>query len=139
MNRISIERFKESNLHLISKWRSSPEINRFLRPGIHTLDEVQAWYSGYFAREENRLFSISCNDTVIGYFTVEGIDQVNRKCEFGIVIGETAFQNKGIGLATITMMLDKVFNDMGLHRVLAVINEDNIPSVRCFSRAGFVL
>ncbi len=139
MSIIHIEEIQESDLHLVSKWRSNPEVNDFIRPGKRTLNEVRIWYRDYFSGEANRIFLISSNGTAIGYFTIEGIDQINRKCEFGIVIGETAFHNQGIGVSTINMMLNKAFNEMGMHRVLAVIKKDNAPSVKCFARAGFVL
>jgi len=139
MNKIHIEELQESDLHLVSKWRSNPEINDFIRPGMSTLDEVQIWHRDYFSTDANRIFLISYIDTAIGYFTIEGIDRINNKCEFGIVIGETAFHNRGIGVSVVKTMLDKAFNEMDMHRVLAVINEGNTPSMKCFTNAGFVL
>jgi RimJ/RimL family protein N-acetyltransferase len=139
MNNIGIEEFKESDLYLVSRWRRDPRINMYIRHGRRTLDEVQRWYRDYFSGETNKLFLISYNGNSLGYFTIEGIDHINRKCEFGIVIGEVDFHNKGIGLSVIKMMLEKAFDDMGMHRILAVINEDNAASIRCFSKAGFTL
>jgi diamine N-acetyltransferase len=106
---------------------------------MRTLDEVRKWYREYFSGETNKLYLISYDGDSIGYFTIEGIDRVNRKCEFGIIIGEVNFHNKGIGLSVIKMMLERAFDEMGMHRIFAGINEDNVSSVRCFSKAGFTL
>ncbi len=139
MNGINIAEFKYSDLHFISKWRSDPRINQFIRSGIRTLDEVSRWYHDYFHGEKNRLYLISFDTHPIGYFTIEGIDHVKMECEFGIVIGEVDFQQRGIGLSVINMMLEKAFNDMGMQRIIAVIHEDNTVSIRCFKKAGFTL
>ncbi len=139
MSNIGVTEFNQTDLHLISKWRSNLEISAFLRPGMRTLNEVQTWYRDYFSAETNRLFLISYNEKAIGYFTIEGIDHINRKCEFGIVIGELDFHNKSIGTSVINLMLEKAFNDMGMHRILAVVNEDNVSSIKCFTKAGFIV
>ena len=112
MDNIDITEFNEADIHLIARWRSEPRINAFIRPGRRTLNEVQEWYRDYFSGETNKLYLISYDNDPIGYFTIEGIDHVNRKCEFGIVIGEVSYHNKSIGLSAIELMLEKAFAAM---------------------------
>ena len=139
MSNINLVDFPESNLHLILKWRLDNRINQFLRHGLQTLNDIQKWYSDYFSGEMNKLYSINYNNTPIGYFTIEHIDKLNKNCEFGIVIGEGSLHQKGIGLSVVAMMLDVVFNQMAMHRVYAIIQNGNVASVNCFSKAGFLL
>ena len=139
MTTIKITESNKPDLHLISKWRSDARINKFIRPGRRTLEEVRQWYNDYFSGEANRLYMISYQDNPIGYFTIEGIDKVNKNCEFGIIIGEPDYHNKGIGTSAVTMMLEKAFGEMGMHRIFACIEEENIPSIRCFMKSGFTL
>jgi len=139
MNAIKITKFKKSDLHLIWKWRSDNRVNMYIRPGRRTLDEVQEWYLEHFSGVKNLIYLVSYDDNPIGYFTIEGIDKVNRYCEFGIVIGELDYHNKGIGTSAVCMMLEKAFGEMNMHRVFAGIEEGNIPSIRCFMKSGFAL
>ncbi len=139
MDDLQIIEYPDNELELISKWRGDSRVNRYIRQGIRTLDEVHKWKRDYFSSERNQLFSIRINDTPIGYFTVENIAYTNRNCEFGIVIGETYMQEKGIGTESIKLMLHRAFGKMNMYRVLAVINEGNTASVRCFEKAGFAL
>tara|TARA_B100001971_G_C17650395_1_gene267786 strand:- start:19 stop:288 length:270 start_codon:yes stop_codon:yes gene_type:complete len=60
MDTIQIGEYHESDLHLISKWRSNPKVNKFIRPGMRTLGKVQLWCRDYFSEEANKLFLISC-------------------------------------------------------------------------------
>lgn len=139
MRNIDIVEFPISDLHFVAKWRSDKRVNRFIRKGMRTLPEVQKWYSDYFSSETNKLYSIKKDNLPIGYFTIERIDKVNRNCEFGIVIGETYFHQKGIGSFVVKTMIEKAFNQMNMHRVFAVIHEGNIASMKCFVKAGFTL
>jgi ribosomal-protein-alanine N-acetyltransferase len=57
----------------------------------------------------------------------------------GIVIGEKAHWRKGVGSTVIRRLLKRAFTDLGMHRVEAVIQGENVTAVRCFSRLGFHL
>ena len=139
MNTLKIDSFKESDLHLVAKWRSDERVNRYIRTGRRTLEEVREWFQEQLSGEENRMYLISYDNKPIGYFTIEGIDAENRRCEFGIVIGEPEYHNRGIGVSAIGTMLEKAFGELGMHRIMAVIEEENYASIRCFMKAGFVL
>jgi len=136
---ISIVDFPEESLSAIVKWRNDSDVNRYLRPGYRTLEEVQEWYYGYFSSHGNHLFGIWAGDTLIGYCTIEAIERSNNKCEVGIVIGEKAYRRKGIGSAVIRELLRCAFTDLCMHRVETIIQGDNVASVRCFSGVGFQL
>ena len=114
MSDITIVDFPRDGLVYIAKWRTDPEVNQFLRPGLRTVEEVQAWYETYFSREEHKLFALYDNDTLIGYCTLEHIDLQNRSCEIGIVIGEKQYWKKGIGSAAV-----KTLTDIGCLKVAA--------------------
>ena len=55
---ISIIDFPEDSLSAIVKWRNDPEINKYLRPGYRSLEEVTEWYTGHYSSHGNRLFGI---------------------------------------------------------------------------------
>ena len=45
----------------------------------------------------------------------------------------------GIGSSVVKLMLERAFTEMNVHRIYAVINEGNIPSIKCFVKSGFIL
>jgi hypothetical protein len=57
MDDITIDEFPPDRLAAIVHWRNDLAVNRYLRQGIRTLEEVQAWYTQYFSRAENKLFA----------------------------------------------------------------------------------
>ena len=68
---LTIDEFPPDHLVVIVHWRNDPAVNRYLRQGIRTLDEVQAWYTQYFARAENKLFAVYADKALIGYGMLE--------------------------------------------------------------------
>jgi len=137
MTDLTIAPFPDDDLASMVKWRTDPDVNKYIRAGLRTLEAVRKWYDEYFSAAENLLFAIRLEGNLIGYCTIEHIDRDNRKCEVGIVIGEKTHWRKGIGKAALRLLLDRVFSELQMHRVEAIIYEDNAASVNCFTRVGF--
>jgi RimJ/RimL family protein N-acetyltransferase len=137
MENIEISDFSIEDLPAIVNWRNDSDVNKYLRHGFRTLEEVQKWHREYFSSESNRLLAIYYKNKPIGYCTIEGIDHHNKKCEVAIVIGEKEHWHKGIGTMTIRKLTEMAFSKLHMHRIFAVINKGNSASVKCFSNAGF--
>jgi RimJ/RimL family protein N-acetyltransferase len=134
---LTIDDFPPDRLAAIVHWRNDPAVNRFLRQGILTLEDVQEWHIQYFSKAENRLLAVYADKTLIGYCTLEHIDTTNRSCEIGIVIGNPHYWNKGVGASAVTRLTTLAFTVYHLHRVYAVIQGGNSASRRCFEKVGF--
>ena len=133
---ITIDDFPPDRLAEIVHWRNNPAVNRYLRQGILTLEEVQEWYAQYFSRAEHQLFAVYADKTLIGYCTLEHMDTTHRSCEIGIVIGDPHYWDKGLGALVVTRLTTLALTVYHLHRVYAVIQGGNIASMRCFEKAG---
>jgi len=134
---LTIDEFPPDRLVTIAHWRNDPVVNKYLRPGIRTLDEVQAWYTQYFFQPEHKLFAVYADTILIGYGTLEHIDPIHRSCEIGIVIGEKQYWNQGVGAKAVAHLTTLAFTVYHLHRVYAVIQGGNKASKRCFEKVGF--
>jgi len=134
---ITIDEFPPDRLAAIVHWRNDPAVNRYLRQGILTLETVQAWYTQYFSRAENKLFAVYCDKALIGYGTLSHIDPTHRSGEIGMVIGEKPYWHQGLGALAVTQLTTLTFTVYHLHRVYAIIQGGNIASRRCFEKVGF--
>jgi len=137
MHDMTIDDFPPDRLAEIVHWRNDPAINKYLRQGVRTLEEVQAWYTQYFSRAENKLFAVYADNTLIGYCTLEHMDTTHRSCEIGIVIGDSHYWNQGLGARVVKQLTTLAFTGYHLHRVYAVIQGGNTASMRCFEKVGF--
>ena len=137
MDDLTIDDFPSDRLAAIVHWRNDPAVNRYLRQGMLTLEEVQAWCAQSFSKAEHQLFAVYADKTLIGYCTLSHIDMTNRSCEIGIVIGETQYWNQGVGASVVKRLTAMAFTVYHLHRVYAVIQGGNIASRRCFEKVGY--
>jgi len=134
---MTIDDFPPDRLAEIVHWRNDPAVNKYLRQGIRTLDEVQEWYTQYFSRAKHKLFAVYADTTVIGYCTLEHMDTTHRSCEIGIVIGDSHYRNQGLGALVVQQLTTLALTVHHLHRVYAVIQGGNRASMRCFEKVGF--
>jgi RimJ/RimL family protein N-acetyltransferase len=65
----------------------------------------------------------------IGHGSLKEIDMQQMTCERSIVIGETAYWNKGIGTRVGEMLIRRA-TELGFQRMRAEAHQDNIASVR---------
>jgi len=134
---ITIDDFPPDRLAEIVHWKNDRAVNKYLRQGIRTLDEVQEWYAQYFSRAEHKLLAVYADKILIGYGTLEHIDPIHKNCEIGIVIGNPHYWNQGLGAMVVTHLTTLALTVYHLHRVYAVMQGGNIASMLCFEKVGF--
>lgn len=57
--------------------------------------------------------------------------------EIGYTVGEK-FQGRGVGTAVVHALVEKIFAETRLRRLVALVAEGNVPSRRLLQRIGFV-
>lgn len=77
-------------------------------------------------------------DRLIGVTGLHDVQSVARKAEFGINIGDRAFQNKGYGTEATLLCLRYGFEELNLNRIALGVFSNNPRAIRCYQKAGFV-
>ena len=122
-----------------TEWVNDPDIFPFLFFGfsvINVEDELEILKR---LNVNGVAFAIVEKDTnrVIGNCGFNNIDNVHRKAQFGIFIGEKTFWNQNIGLEATQLCLDYGFNVLNLHSIDLGVMEYNKRAIRCYEKAGF--
>lgn len=73
---------------------------------------------------------------IVGIIDIVNFDPRHLRAEVGIVI-ESNHRRRGYALAALHQISDYSLNVLHLHQLFAVIDEDNIASLRLFEKAGF--
>jgi len=128
----------EKDLENVTKWRNDPDINRYLTLRVRTKDEADFWFKRSKSNRKNWIKIILYDNKPVGYALVEDVDMIRRKCEFVIIIGAKDLWGKGVGITVIKEMLKYCFEDLKLHRALAVIDGGNKRSIKLFEKSGFI-
>ena len=74
----------------------------------------------------------------IGNCGLHNIEAVHNAAEFGIVIGEKEYWNKGLGRQATRLMLKHGFDDLNLNRIYLYVYATNPRAMKAYEAAGFV-
>jgi len=73
----------------------------------------------------------------IGNCDLHNIDSVTNEAEFGIMIGEKEYWNKGLGREATRLMLQHGFEDLNLNRIYLYVVAENIRGIKAYTAVGF--
>lgn len=78
------------------------------------------------------------DDQIVGTLSIIDIDWRNRKvCWGGIIIGEKEHRRKGYAHEAGQLMLEFVFNELGMNRMYSYWHEKNEQSIEMGEKLGF--
>ena len=92
-------------------------------------------------QDQNRMVLGIClkeNDQLIGTVNIQDIDWVNRSAHVPILIGNKSYWGGGYASEARILALKFAFYERGIHRIWALVLEDNIPSLKLHERMGYV-
>jgi diamine N-acetyltransferase len=140
---IYLKELERTDLITLNKWRLNHKIIDCLGSPYRfiSIEVDQKWYDNYLANRTNniRLAILSqSDDKLLGAVYLIGIDWISRSCEFGLWIGETEMQGKGVGESATRLILNHAFNDLNLHRVHLTVLTNNIRAQNLYKKVGFV-
>jgi RimJ/RimL family protein N-acetyltransferase len=146
--RIRFRAVEQSDLESFTRWLNDPELRRgigFHLPG--SLADEQQWFDEMRAKtpqERNLSIEASSVDTdgretwqLIGTWSFFNIDQRNASAEFGIMIGEKAYWDRGYGTESVRLLVKHGFDTLNLNRIFLRVFETNRRAIRAYEKAGF--
>ena len=76
-------------------------------------------------------------DKLIGSIGLFNVDFIHRRSEFGIIIGDRNYWNRGYGAEACKLMLDYCFNALNLHHIRLSTYSYNTRAIKCYEKVGF--
>jgi RimJ/RimL family protein N-acetyltransferase len=104
----------------------------------------EKWFDAQLERppQQGQILAIevSVNDEWfhIGNTGLHDVDAVNRTAEFGIVIGEKDYWNRGYGTKATKLTLRHGFENLNLNRIYLEVFETNPRAMKAYESAGFM-
>ena len=134
--------FEESFLAAFIEWRNQPLSVRYNPLKAMSDEEIAKMLQGEGAdlsRLENyesfRWF-ISIGGQILGTVSLKNISHSMGYGEIGYGVAES-HQGKGIATTAIRLLVDKIFTESTLRRLLAFVHEENQASRRVLEKLGF--
>jgi len=143
--RLRLRRFRTSDVEGLHTCFGDPVAMRYWNsPPCKTPAETQRWVRALAkAGSPNKKWfgwavAEKRSDRCIGMVNFHHREQRNRRLEIGYILSP-AHQGKGLMTEVLQTWLDYCLEDLGVHRIEAIIHPDNIASIRLVKRLGFRL
>ena len=136
--KITIRPIKEEDTDNIIKWRNKSSVNQyFIYREPFTRESHLNWFHNKVQTGEVAQFIIMADDEPIGSVYLRDIDNKNKKCEFGIFIGDEFNCGKGYGKIASKLVIDHAFDKLKLNRIFLRVFPTNIRAIKCYEKIGF--
>lgn len=138
--RVLLRRMSREDAADVVRMRADPEVQAQLFSGRPpTIEEHLRWLADMEARGDRHEFMIveRTSGRSVGTIGLRHIDRVNRRAEYGVLIGEPDARGKGLAAEASRLLLAYAFGTLGLRRVYLHVLARNEDALRLYRRVGF--
>ncbi|NLC26056.1 MAG: GNAT family N-acetyltransferase [Fastidiosipila sp.] len=141
-DRVIIRNIKKDDYGALTSLFSDKNVMYYYLPGkLQTFagSELEDLMDDWNDMNTAFLFTVLCEKNVVGLISCESIDFDMGHLECGIALINSAARGRGLATEAMTVFIDYLFKNLGLHRINARIISGNETSARLFRRLGFKL
>ncbi|WP_079989535.1 GNAT family N-acetyltransferase [Candidatus Protochlamydia phocaeensis] len=134
--RITLRSLSRDDLKCFYTWASDPEVAQTMTWEAYSSEE-EAYKFLVEVAEKHSWFKAICLDGVpIGSVTLsQGKGNAACRAELGYVLAK-AYWGKGIATLAVKNAIKQGFNDLGVKRIEALVDPENISSQKVLAKAG---
>lgn len=136
---IELGLFTNDDFNRLMGWIvNEEELIQFAGPIFkYPLTEVQL---SHYLKDKNRIVykvSVLPAKEIIGHCEIYISESSAKLCR--ILIGNRSYRGKGLGLEIINKLVNICFNELNFNYAELNVYDWNIPAVKCYEKAGFIL
>jgi len=136
---VKIRAFEKADIHKKVEWINNPENNQFLHYDIPIcVEKTEKWFDSHVGRTDRYDAVIEVDNRPVGTIGLLSIDQKNKKAEYYIAMGETAYKGKGIAKEASRLILQYGFDVLKLNRIYLYTESENVAAQKLFEKVGFI-
>lgn len=127
-----------SDLDLIRGWRNTSSISHNMY-NDHEISEEEhkKWFSSIKDRDCEKHFLVHCDGKPSAVVNIKKIDRVNKNAEWAFYIGDENLKGGGLAILMEIMLLDMVFDEIGLHKLNSGVIAFNEKVIELHKKFGF--
>lgn len=143
--RLAVRNLKSSDLHEFHRYRSNPEVTKYQGFDGMSITQAEDFINEQVDKEfgnpgEWVQYGIESKETkkIIGDCAIKLQQNDARIAEIGITISHF-HQKRGYAKEVLLGILEFLFNKKNIHRVVEIVDAENIASINLLKRTGFRL
>ena len=140
--KLSLVPYQPAFLEAFIEWRHQPLSIRFNPLRAMSNEEISKKLEtdgadlSRLEKHESFSWFVAADGQVVGTVSLKNISQSMAYGEIGYGIAES-HHGKGIATAGVRLMIDKIFSESRLRRLIALVHEENHASRRVLEKLGF--
>lgn len=137
---VRLRAIRNDDSESLFRWVNDSRLARFSAPYRPVHEPAhEDWLRGLAGDRSKVAFAIEETETgrLVGIVQLVDIHDVHRNAEMRIRIGDPDARGRGFGSASLRLLLDHAWRDLGLHRVYAYVFATNERAIASYARVGF--
>ena len=119
-------------------WRNQPDVAQWMfTDHVITAQEHEQWLTAMLLDPKLKYWMIEIDDVPQGVVHLASISSVQKRCEWGMYLGEQAARGTGAAEAATFLSLDRAFRQLGMEQVICEVLATNERALRLYERVGF--
>ena len=134
-----IRRITLDDLKTRVDWMNNPKVYMSMHFELPVLlENTVKWFENNRTNDKRADVCFEEEGVLVAFGGLTTIDPVLRKAELYIFVDPIA-QKSGIGTRATKLLCEYGFNELNLHKIFLLTNEDNIAAIKVYEKCGFVL
>ena len=140
-SRVYLRALEPEDYKISVEWRNDDEIWSMLGGRKYFVSSAyeKKWIedSIFSGKDVKLAICLKENGLYIGNVYLTDMDMVNRSAESHILIGNKTYWGNGYASEAYQLLLAYAFDELGLHRVSALVLKSNVASLKMHKKCGF--
>jgi UDP-4-amino-4,6-dideoxy-N-acetyl-beta-L-altrosamine N-acetyltransferase len=133
---ITFKKLLPEHLELVLRWRTLPEVTKYMFTDItNSLEDQYRWYDAIACSDTEKYWIVSVNNELSGLISLNQMDLRNKKTSWGFYIGEESARFYG-GLIP-PYFYNYIFGSLGFNKLIAEIMEGNNSVIKLHKLHGY--
>lgn len=142
--RVYLNEIKKSDItDEVMNWFEDEELMKFYTTSKQAITRDKLLHSIEEGKSEGNLFTFGIftveENILIGTIKLGPIDQVHKTSDLVILIGNRNFLGKGLSVDAIKLGNTLAFEEFDIRKLYGGMYESNIPSIKAYTRAGWLV
>ena len=136
--------FEPEDYEIVYKWRNNPEFSALTAGNVDFVssEKEKQWVKEKIFNDKTENFWVICDKETnepVGFTSIINIDFRNKNVWMGEMAINKENLDKGYELSANALVLDFVFNELGLNRIYTGYIEENKFAKEIFAKMGFTV
>jgi hypothetical protein len=136
-NKIEFKRLKEEHLEMVLKWRTQPDVTKYMATDIeYNLEKQKQWFQIISKDTSSKYWIITFNTISVGLIALVNINWTHKYTIWDYYIGEAKYRSALGGIVPL-YLYNYIFKDLKLNKIFANVMVENKGTIKIFQLHGF--